>query len=67
MVLLYHAIKTIENGVSVLFFLKKENLFFFKKNKQKNGYKKQNKTGRLSFVFRKRVFLNPDYLLIFFL
>jgi len=56
MVILYDAIKTIQNGVFA-FFLKNKNLFLFKKTK-KFGLKK---TGGLFFL-KKRVFLNHDCL-----
>ena len=60
MVTLHDTIKTIQNGVFVLFKKKNENLFLFKGNKKTH----LKKTGGL--FLKKRVFLNPDYLSILF-
>jgi len=54
-VVLHDAIKTIQNGVFVFLQNKNENLFFFSKSKQKNGYKK---TSGLYF-FKKTGFSQP--------
>jgi len=60
MVVLHDAIKTIQNGIFVFFFLKNKNLFPFKKIQKNSVTKKQ--VGR---VFNKSVFfLNPDCLSI---
>jgi len=61
-VVLHDAIKTIQNGVFVLF-QKKQKPVSFKKNKKR--IKKTQKNRRVGY-FKKRVFLNPDNLSIFF-
>jgi len=59
MVTLHDAIKTIQNGVFVLFQKRTKTCFFPKETK--NAFKKQ-----VGCFKKKRVFLNPDYLSTFF-
>jgi len=54
MVILHNAIKTIQNGVFVFFWKKNKNLFL-----SKNPNKKKQEGWNF---FKKRIFLNPDYL-----
>ena len=61
MMILHDAIKTIQNGVFA-FFKKNKNLFLKKNNKILTSEKNR----RAVFLKKKRVFLNPDCLLMLF-